>query len=340
MKDKILVTLLLSALILTSFTGCVTNRDDYIPFAEIIYQQLPDVNPNLISMDIYIPTPTISQLATINRSDWKKVIHNIHLDNGHLSYQLPDNNYPVMIWVHGGGWRSGDKTHSLEHKIPLFINTGWIFVTVNYRLSPYDIPNDPTDLDPNRIKYPTHNQDVAAAIAWVYENINQYGGNPDNISLMGHSAGAAIVSSIGTNESYLAAHDLNLSVLDHVVSLDTAAYDINSRIENRSIVTNRLYMNAFGTDSDIWYDASPINHISSGKQIPSFFIVVQGSSYRIDQSHRFISKLNHHQIEATLLHTPGYDHSEVNKAIGNPDDTLITPALRTFLDLNETSIIS
>jgi arylformamidase len=69
-------------------------------------------------------------------------------------------------------------------------------VSVNYRLSPYGIPDDPTDFDPNRVMYPIHNQDVAAAIAWVHEHIGEYGGNPDQISIMGHSAGVGIVAAM------------------------------------------------------------------------------------------------------------------------------------------------
>lgn len=103
------------------------------------------------------------------------------------------------MYVHGGGWSIGDKSAQLENKIALFKSLNYVFVSTNYRLSPF--PNRLGNDD--RIKYPLHNQDVVSAIAWLVENISDYGGNPDKVALIGHSAGAHLVSLIGTDESFL-----------------------------------------------------------------------------------------------------------------------------------------
>ena len=209
--------------ILVIFSGCI--KDSYIKYGDIQYREIPGVDPNLISLDIYVP-------------------------NIPLKDELKDP-FPVMIWVHGGGWIAGDKANRLEHKIRLFINAGWIFVSVNYRLSPSDIPSNPDDMDPNRIKYPVHCQDVASAIAWVYHNIADYGGDPSQISLMGHSAGAYIVSAIATNESFLKEYGLNLSIIKHAVSLDTEGYDIDTVIKYAPSSLSLLYINAFGNNPGV-----------------------------------------------------------------------------------------
>jgi acetyl esterase/lipase len=138
------------------------------------------------------------------------------------------------------------------------------------------------------IKYPVHSQDVTSAISWEYTTIYQYGGDPDYISIMGHSAGTGIVASIGTNKSFLEEHELCFDIIRHVICLDTAAYDIRNRCEMGSM----LYLNAFGTDPVIWDAASPLNNIETEEGLPSFFVVVQGSQRRIDQNIRFVEKVN------------------------------------------------
>lgn len=307
-------------------SGCTTNDTDYVTFSNMPYQDIPDVDSNLISLDLYTPSFQVIKINIFNESNTMNDIVDQKLDLLRSQF-LEGSDMPVMIWVHGGGWRIGDKANQLQYKIPYFTNEGWIFVSVNYRLSPNDVPDDPSDLDPDRIKYPVHSQDVAAAISWVYENIDQYGGNSNQISLMGHSAGANIVSTIGTNETFLEDYGLNLSVLRHVISLDTAAYDVRERCETGAM----LYLNAFGTDPTVWDAASPLNNIDPGEELPSFFLVVQGTQTRIDQTMKFVEKVNQTGTRTQLIIASEYNHSEVNQAIGHPDDEIITPELSRFL---------
>lgn len=329
LENKLRISIFFIILLLLSFLSGCTNPPDakYQLFDDIVYQEIPDVDKNLVSLDIYVPSFNQSFLEYIlfHHENNKSALPRINeIKNSLLS---SNDGKPVMIWVHGGGWRSGDKTNQLEYKIPYFINQNWIFVSVNYRLSPDQIPNDPKDLDLDRIKYPVHSQDVAAAVAWVHNNIEKYGGNPNQISLMGHSAGANIVSTVGTNETFLKEHGLNLSVLQHIISLDTAAYDIRERCETGAM----LYLNAFGTNPSKWDDASPLNNIKINETLPSFFVVVQGTERRINQSIKFIEKVNQTGAKTQLVITSEYDHSEVNQAIGHPDDEIITPKLSRFL---------
>ena len=83
---------------------------------------------------------------------------------------------PVVIFVYGGSWQNGSKAgygfigHSLAQ-------AGYTTVVIDYRLAP-------------KYRYPAFVQDTADAIAWTYRNISQYGGNPQQLFVMGHSAGA------------------------------------------------------------------------------------------------------------------------------------------------------
>ena len=76
---------------------------------------------------------------------------------------------PVVVYVHGGGWRTGDKAR-VGDKATFFNDLGYVFVSVNYRLS--DPPRSP-----GRPVHPAHADDVGAAIAWDErtEHIGTYG---------------------------------------------------------------------------------------------------------------------------------------------------------------------
>ena len=76
---------------------------------------------------------------------------------------------PVVVWVHGGGYRRGDKAQQVADKVALFAKRGWIFASVNYRLSRPAAGN---------ARYPDHYNDVASAVAWLREHVRGRGGDP------------------------------------------------------------------------------------------------------------------------------------------------------------------
>lgn len=142
----------------------------------VSYKTIEGIEPNLLSLDIYYNN-------------------------------LVDEKKPVVIWVHGGGWSIGDKINQIENKVSLFQSLEYIVISVNYRLSPFPYEVNNTD----RIMYPIHNNDVADAIKWVFDNVSQYGGNQNKIVLLGHSAGAHLVALTGTDNSFLENVGLNLT---------------------------------------------------------------------------------------------------------------------------------
>lgn len=228
-------------------------------------------------------------------------------------------NAPVVVWVHGGGWRRGDKTFQLADKIRLARDNGWVLVSVNYRLT------DPSA--PTPVRYPAHNEDVAAALAWVHDNITRYGGDPSRVAVLGHSAGAQIVASIGTDERYLAAHDLVLSDVRCVGALDTEGFDV----QRMAATGNPVYRAAFGDNPATWTDASPIRHVAAGKDIPDFLVVERGGPARRLGQDAFANALRAAGVPTTVLDAGTLTHGQVNSQIGAPGDTVMTPPLVSFL---------
>ena len=232
------------------------------------------------------------------------------------------NKKPVVIYVHGGGWAIGDKSYQLENKISYFESLGYVFVSVNYRLSP-----NPESDDPNRIMYPIHNQDVASSIAWVVKNIEQYGGDASKIALIGHSAWAHLVALTGTNGKFLEDEWLSLKSLKGVVIIDTEGYDIQKKVEEEK---NYIYINAFGENLANLLDASPLYHLSKEGNYPPFFIAKRSYSEESEIEDIFIQNLETYDIPHTVVDGSVYSHKEINTMIGDPNDTIITPALTEF----------
>jgi pimeloyl-ACP methyl ester carboxylesterase len=229
---------------------------------------------------------------------------------------------PIVIFVHGGGWAIGDKADQIQNKATLFQSLNYVFVSINYRLSPipYELNN------PNRIKYPTHNNDVADAIKWVVDNIEQYGGNPNKIALLGHSAGAQLVALTGTNKSFLENVGLSLSALKGVAVIDTKGYDVLDLVLNNK----NLYINAFGTNSAENIAASPLYQMENGVTYPSFFIAKRGSTQRLAIANDFIDSLESKGVSVSQVKASIYTHTGINKAIGKPNETKITNPLKDF----------
>jgi arylformamidase len=228
---------------------------------------------------------------------------------------------PVLVWVHGGGWRVGDKAHQIADKARLAAEHGWVLVSVNYRLT------DPAS--PTPVMYPTHNEDVAAAIAWVHGHIAGHGGDPARLAILGHSAGAQIVASVATDERYLETHGLALDDLRCAGALDTEGFDVASRAARG--LGSAIYRAAFGVDPATWADASPLLHVAGGKGIPSFLVVERGNPARRAAQQRFADAIRGAGVAVTVLDAGSLTHGQVNARIGAPGDRVMTPPLVSFL---------
>ncbi len=233
-------------------------------------------------------------------------------------YSFKDaRNVPVLIYVHGGGWQVGSK--SRVHAKPDFFNRlGFIFVSVEYRMVPDVRVEDQLD-------------DIDRAIGWVAANIGRYGGSANNISLMGHSAGAHLVTMAAVAPQANARALLRTGALKAVIANDTRAYDI-SRIaaSARGGQLPKLLATVFGQDKARWQRLSPLYQINGAA--PAFLILYSGQgngTVRQDFAREFANRLKSSGTSATLFDGRKYSHREINRLIGN--DKAITRAVAQFL---------
>lgn len=228
---------------------------------------------------------------------------------------------PVMIYIHGGGWRKGDKS-AVGLKAEYFTSKGWIFVSVNYRLVPDG-------------QHPKNVEDVAAAIAWVHDNISKRGGDPEKLFIMGHSAGAHLVALVATDEHPLKKAGKPLSVIKGVIPLDTQAYDVPKQVAESITAT---YGEVFGKDDAMQRDASPIHHIARDKGIPPFLIFYssgmgdQPNSTRPVRANAFADALKKAGVPAEVVDASDRNHGQINQRFGDPSDTKVTGKAEAFLN--------
>jgi arylformamidase len=240
-----------------------------------------------------------------------------------LDLHAPANpiNAPVMIFIHGGAWKFGDK-RAVGEKSAFFNSRGWIFISANYRLLPDG-------------KHPNNVDDVARAIAWVHDNIKKHGGDPDSIFIMGHSAGAHLVALVATDHRPLEKCGKKLSTIKGVIPLDTQAYDLPTLLKDGA---SRLYTEPFTDDPAIWRDASPITHVAQGRDIPPFLICYsrgmgrRPNPGRPEQANAFAEALRKAGIHAEVVDASDRSHLGINQWFGKPDDNKVTGRAEKFLD--------
>lgn len=240
------------------------------------------------------------------------------------AYWVPGRaNQPVMIYIHGGGWRKGDKANVLS-KPQAFADHGFAFVSVNYRLHP-------------QADYQAQAEDVARAIKHVVDQAGQVGVDPSRVYLMGHSAGAHLAALVATDGRYLESVGLSLATLKGVVLLDGAGYDIPWQIENVGRETSELlYTTVFGKDPEVHRLASPITHVAAGKQIPPFLILpIAGRVDSGAQSDALAARLREAKVAAEVIRCPNQTHGSINQQFGRPDHLATTETFRFLKQLQD-----
>jgi acetyl esterase/lipase len=232
---------------------------------------------------------------------------------------------PVVFWIHGGGWQAGDKG-DIQRKPQAFTERGFVFVATNYRLLP-------------KVDMGTIVRDVAKSIRWVHDHIAEYGGDPDRLLIMGHSAGAQLAALICTDDRYLKAEGLSLSIVKGCVPVDGDTYDVPAIIETAE--TRRRahgqpqakfgHREKFGDDPAKHRDFSAVTHAAKGKGIPPFLILyVAEHPDNTAQAQRLAAALKEAGVAATAFGARETWHTKINDDLGRPDDPA-TKALMSFV---------
>jgi acetyl esterase/lipase len=224
---------------------------------------------------------------------------------------------PIVFWIHGGGWQRGDKKE-VQVKPQAFVDKGFVFVSTNYRF----VPN---------VTIKQMAGDIAKAIRWTHDHAKEFGGDPNTILVMGHSAGAQLAALVCTDESYLKAEGLSLTILKGCVPVDGDTYDVPLQIATVEERRANIYRQKFG-DADAQKALSPVTHVARGKGIPPFLILHVADHPEVKlQSQRLAKALQEAGVGGEAYPAEGKNHTTINADLGQKDDKP-TEALWRFVD--------
>lgn len=232
-----------------------------------------------------------------------------------------DKPRPVIVFIHGGGWQSGNKRGGVFGLRPLVATGDYVGVSVQYRL---------TDV----ASWPAQIHDCKAAIRWVRANAAKYGIDPERIGVWGGSAGGHLVSLLGTSGGVAEIEgDLGTKegssrvqcVVDFCGPSDFLAFDAeNPKLKTANSAISKLLGGPLREKQEVAKQASPITYVT--KDDPPF-LVVHGTADAIvpvDQADRFHKALTAAGVDSKYVRIVGGSHS-----IGGPE---VAKRVRAFFD--------
>lgn len=255
--------------------------------------------------NVAIGTKSITDIAYYDGPDTDPVRHklDIYLPKGR-------RDFPVLIFVHGGGWVKGSKNHFGVYSVlaQTFNRYGIAFVCPNYRLSP-------------KVQHPEHIRDVARAVAWTHKNIGKYGGRADEIFIAGHSAGGHLCALLASDSSYLKDLGLPANAIRGCMPMSGLF----------TIPEDRIFEIAFGKDPAMRVNASPIKHI--GPAAPPFLVMLADNDFPAcdrPQADAFCKQCRKCGVAADLLVVPKRNHlSILVNALSDADP--VTRSMLSFI---------
>lgn len=254
-----------------------------------------------------------------------------YVEKGHerqvLDVYVPKDarNLPVVFWIHGGGWAAGDKS-DVKLKPQWFMDRGFVFVALNYRLLP-------------TVDMGTLTRDVAKAFGWVSQHIAEYGGDPKRVLVGGHSAGAQLAALICTDDRYLKAEGVSFDCLIGCVPVDGDTYDVPAIIETAETRLRAHHLpprvnghrEKFGGTPEKHLDFSAVTHVAKGKGIPPFLILhVAAHPDTSAQAQRLGNALKEAGVSAKIFGAKDTGHVKLNDDLGLTNDPA-TKALADFV---------
>lgn len=219
----------------------------------------------------------------------------LHLDVFHPAVQEQAARRPAVLLVHGGGWRSGNRT--MQEPMAMYLaNRGFVTATVEYRLSV-------------EARYPAGMQDLKAALGWLRDHAREYGIDPQQVAILGASSGAQMATLVGVTPG-LAAYETSASAgkdtvqaivnLDGIVSFTTpvALQHENAPHKNPS-AAGAWFGGRYEELPALWREASPLEYAGAGSP-PTLFINSSQPRFHAGRD-QYIGELAAHGVPTEVM---------------------------------------
>lgn len=238
-------------------------------------------------------TPTVDPMYAANHcdvqygeADGQKLFLDAHVPDG-------KGPFPIAIIIHGGGWMSGDREYDIVPVLAPYL-TNFTWFTIGYRLAPTN-------------RWPACFDDVQTAIHWVKQHATEYKGDPDEIALLGYSAGGHLVTLAGT----MAADDLHVQAIVGMAPPTDLVWDNERRGGLSTSMRNLFDFDTTNFTADrlaILKRYSPMTYVKPGLQP---FLFVQGSADRTvpyTGTTNFMAHLEADRVPCDIIVIPGAQH--------------------------------
>ena len=203
---------------------------------------------------------------------------------------------PVVVFFYGGNWTTGERADYAFVGRAL-ASRGIVVVIPDYRLYP-------------EVRYPDFLDDSAQAVAWAAKNIARYGGDPNNLFLMGHSAGAYNAAMLALDERWLRKQGLSSKALSGWIGL-AGPYDFLP-VENP---TARPVFHFPNTPAD----SQPVNHLDGGA-LPALLIAASKDSLvnPVRNTGGLANRLRARGVPVKEIYYDGVSHTTLVASIAAP----------------------
>lgn len=201
-----------------------------------------------------------------------------------IYYPKNQKGFATIVWFHGGGLTSGNK------EIPEALkNKGYCVIGITYRFSP-------------KVKGPAYIEDAAAAVAWTFNNIKTYGGDPALIFVSGHSAGGYLASMVGLDKRWLHAHQIDANKIAGLIPFSGHTITHFTIREERGIKGTQPVVDDMAPLFHVRADAPPLLLITGDRELELL------GRYEENALMMRMMKVCGHK-ETRLLELQGYDHN-------------------------------
>lgn len=190
---------------------------------------------------------------------------------------------PVVIWFHGGGLTGGERFIPKELK-----ESGYVVVAPNYRLIP-------------KVEVDSCIDDAAAAVAWVFNNIENYGGDPSKIFVAGHSAGGYLASLIGFDKKWLNKYEIDADSIRALIPYSGQAITHYAHRKTQGIPELQPTIDEYSPLFHIRKDAPPYIIISGDREMELY-----GRYEENAYLWRMLKLIGHPEVY--IYELGGYDH--------------------------------
>lgn len=206
---------------------------------------------------------------------------------------------PLILMVHGGAWRLGDKEMGrvVDNKVARWVPRGIALASINYRMQPKAPPLEQA-------------RDVAKALAAIQQDAEKFGIDRDNIVLMGHSAGAHLIALLAARPDLQ--DEAGVRPWRGTVLLDSGALDVPAIMNGRHLP---LYDRAFGSDPADWLAASPYQQLRQATG-PILAVCSSRRANACQQAGNFVAKAREFGTQAAVLPLDK-THGEINAQLGD-----------------------